>query len=561
MSRVHNNLKHSLIFAFTLFGRGSFRIVSMATSMTCQETALNPLLTSWDAQPFSLPPFSQIQVKHYKPALEYAMSEHLNDLKAIVENPVAPTFQNVITEYDRSGVTLRNVQAVFGNMCSSLNTEELQPIQKEMSPILSRHRSTTYTLPGLFDKIQAVYETRHDDKNSNLSHQDIRLIERIYLDFIRAGSHFDEAMQQENADIQAKLASLTTEFMQNVQKDEEAYELVLHINDLSGCPESLIEAAQMAAVERHKADDEYVITLSRSLVVPFLTFSDRRDLRKLAFDAWTSRGEMHPDRDNLTIAKNMLQLRQRLARLHGFQNFAQYQCVDRMAKTPEAVIDLLENVWNKAKISANREREAMEEYLSGTGEILEGGIQAWDWRYYAEKVRQAKYDFDESLLKPYLSLESVTNAVFEVSNKLFGLKYNLRSDIQSYHPDVKTYEVRDSNDQLIAIFLHDNYARPFKNGGAWMSEYRSQTKNLKEGCNEYQGIPIVSNNNNFAKGSNTLLSFDDAITLFHEMVSIGWYLDLPMTFNFFDIFLYPRVMDIMGCYPIALILACPRRMF
>jgi peptidyl-dipeptidase Dcp len=367
-------------------------------------------------------------------------------------------------------------------------------------------------------------------------------------------------MQQENADIKAKLASLTTEFMQNVLKDEETYELVLKVEDLTGCPESLIEAAKMAAVERQKGDDEYVITLSRSLVEPFLTFSDRRDLRKVAFEAWTSRGEMHPDRDNLAIAKTMLQLRQRLARLHGFDNFAQYQCVDRMAKTPEAVIDLLENVWNKAKISANREREAMEEFLEGSGEILEGGIQAWDWRYYAEKVRQAKYDFDESLLKPYLSLESVTNAVFDVSNKLFGLKYHLRSDIQAYHPDVKTYEVRDSNDKLIAIFLHDNYARPFKSGGAWMSEYRSQSKNLKEGLSEYQGIPIVSNNNNFAKGSNTLLSFDDAITLFHEMVS-KYALNFILTFNIFSHGLtFPRVMDIMECYPIALILACLRRM-
>jgi peptidyl-dipeptidase Dcp len=308
----------------------------------------------------------------------------------------------------------------------------------------------------------------------------------------------------------------------SVLKDEETYELVLALEDLSGCPESLIEAAKNAAEERNKADHEYVITLSRSLVEPFLTFSDRRDLRQLAWQAWTSRGEMHPDRDNLKIAVDMLKLRQEQARLHGYQNFAQYQCVDRMAKTPEKVVDLLENVWEKAKISANREREAMEQYVAENFGELEGGIQPWDWRYYAEKVRIAKYDFDESLLKPYLSLDSVTKAVMAVSNKLFGLKYVERDDIVSYHEDVKTYEVRNEkeNDQLVAIFIHDNYARQFKSGGAWMSEYRSQTKNLSHDNKEdpFQGIPVVSNNNNFAKGRTTLLSFDDATTLFHEMV-------------------------------------------
>lgn len=311
-------------------------------------------------------------------------------------------------------------------------------------------------------------------------------------------------------------------------KDEETYELVLKKDDLAGCPDSLIEAAKNAAEERNKADDEYVITLSRSLVEPFLTFSSRRDLRETAWRAWTSRGEMSPDRDNLSIATEMLKLRQKQAKLHGYKNYAEYQCVDRMAKTPETVIELLENVWEKAKVSANKERQELEDYIQqkeggysdDEKDIIENGIQAWDWRYYAEQVRIAKYDFDESLMKPYLSLESVTNAVMAVSNKLFGLKYVLREDIVTYHESVKAYEVRNERegDKLVAIFLHDNYARQFKSGGAWMSEFRSQTKNLsEEQKKEYQGIPIVTNNNNFAKGKNTLLSFDDATTLFHEM--------------------------------------------
>ncbi|KAL3914697.1 MAG: hypothetical protein SGILL_005998 [Bacillariaceae sp.] len=482
--------------------------------------AANPLLESWTSQPFSLPPFDKIETQHYQPALEVGMKEHLQELKDIADNPDPPTFDNVFVAYDRAGSTLGKVGGVFSNMCSSQNTPDLQEVQTTMTPIMSRHRSSTFTLPGLFDKIETVYKQQQKaNGDSDLSPEDRRLVDRIYLDFTRAGAHFDEAKQKENADIQAKLASLSTEFMQNVLKDEETYELVLKKEDLTGCPESLIEAARGAAQERKKADDDYVITLSRSLVEPFLTFSDRRDLRQTAWEAWTSRGEMDPDRDNLKIAVEMLKLRQQQARLHGYENFAQYQCVDRMAKTPEKVVELLENVWEKAKVSANSEREALEQYVKENFGELEGGIQAWDWRYYAEKVRIAKYDFDESLLKPYLSLESVTKAVMAVSNKLFGLKYVERDDVATYNEDVKVYEVRDEkkDDKLVAVFVHDNYARPFKSGGAWMSEYRSQTRNVNDKTDPFEGLPIVSNNNNFAKGKNTLLSFDDATTLFHEM--------------------------------------------
>lgn len=507
------------------------RIVSprAMSSSVCLNSSVNPLLETW-TQPFSLPPFDKIQTEHYRPALEVGMEEHLKDLQAIVDNPEPPTFENVMVTYDRAGRTLDKVGGVFGNMCSSQNTPELQAVQTEMSPILSRHRSATFTLSGLFQKVEQVYRQQQDqdgEASNTQTREDYRLAERVYLDFTRSGAHFDSDKQKENADIQAKLASLITKFMQNVLKDEETYELILKTDDLAGCPDSLVEAAKNAAEERNKADDEYVITLSRSLVEPFLTFSSRRDLRETAWKAWTSRGEMDPDRDNIKIATDILKLRQKQAQLHGYKNFAEYQCVDRMAKTPETVIELLENVWEKAKVSANAERKELEDYVkqqSNQGEdekdIIENGIQAWDWRYYAEQVRIAKYDFDESLLKPYLSLESVTNAVMAVSNKLFGLKYVLRDDIKTYHESVKAYEVRNERDgdKLVAIFLHDNYARPFKSGGAWMSEFRSQTKNLPEETKEeYQGIPIVTNNNNFAKGKNTLLSFDDATTLFHEM--------------------------------------------
>jgi peptidyl-dipeptidase Dcp len=220
------------------------------------------------------------------------------------------------------------------------------------------------------------------------------------------------------------------------------------------------------------------------------------------------------------VAVDILRLRRRLAEIHGYSSFAAYQCADRMAQTPKAVMELLENVWERAKESTNKERASMEEFLAESGQVLDGGIQAWDWRFYAEQVRQSKYDLDESLLKPYLSLDNCRRALFHVSKQLFGLNYQKLDDIKLYHPDVDVYKVTEKKDgveQLVAIFLHDNFARPFKSSGAWMSEYRSQTKNLGLNADSIESIPIVSNNNNFAKSETTLLSYDDAKTLFHEM--------------------------------------------
>jgi len=340
---------------------------------------------------------------------------------------------------------------------------------------------------------------------------------------INIPSHIFESNHTLHNTITAELATLQTKFMQNVLKDEEEWELVLTSADMDGCPPDAIAAARKAAIDRNKTeDDAHLITLGRSTVEPFLSYASRRDLRKQVFDAFAKRGELNADRDNKKIAVDILRLRKRQAELHGKASFAEYQLEDTMAQTPESANKLLMDVWVKAKEAANKERVMMETFLKESGECLEGGIQPWDWRYYAEKVRLAKFNFDENEMKPYFSLDSVTEAVFDVSNKLYGLKYVKRPDIVAYHPDVNVYEVRrdqeNGEDALVAIFIHDNYARPYKSSGAWMSEYRTQTKNLLPGTDPVQSIPIVSNNNNFAKGSeNTLLSFDDGITLFHEM--------------------------------------------
>lgn len=493
---------------------------------SCQESttasgAANPLLADWSTQAFNFPPFALIEPSHFAEALQEGMKAHKADLAAIVSTTEAASFDNTIAAYDRAGHLLDRVSAVYGNLCSSKNTQEMKVVQTSMTPLLSRHRSETNQFPGLFARIQSVFAQTQQKKDScDLSAEQVRLVERIHMDFTRAGAALDDDLQQELADLQAALASLATQFSQNVMTDEETYELVLTRNDLEGCPDFLLEAARTAAQERNKGEDDYVITLSRSLVEPFLTFADRRDLREQAWKAWISRGELSPERDNLAIATKTLALRKRVAEIHGYPSFAAYQCADRMAKTPEAVMELLENVWGRAKKSADGERKSMEEFVKESGMELEGGIEAYDWRYIAEKVRKAKYDFDESLLKPYLSLENVREALFAVSSNLFGLTYKKRTDIETYHPDVDVYEVHetiaDGTDRLVSLFIHDNFARPFKSSGAWMSEYRSQTRNLGD-MDPVEGIPIVSNNNNFAKSNKqTLLSYDDATTMFHE---------------------------------------------
>jgi len=454
------------------------------------------------------------------------MEAHISDLEAIASSS-SDDFDSILGAYDRAGSLISKVGSVYGNYVSSLNTPDMQEVQTKMAPILSRHRSKCYNIPGLFEKIERMHDIKDEMlEKGEWNAEQVRLAERVYIGFVRMGAKLDEDSKKEYADIQAELATLQTNFMQNVLKDEEVWEMVVTSDDMEGCPPDLVSAARQAAIDRnHDGPNDHVITLGRSLVEPFLTYSSRRDLRKKAFEAWTSRGELSEERDNLSIATKILRLRKRQAGLMDKSTFAEYQTEDTMAQTPENVMKLLKDVWARSKDAANREREMMEAFLTEGGEELEDGIQPWDWRYYAEQVRQANYNFDESELKPYLSLNAVTNAVFDVSNKLYGLKYVKRDDVEAYHPDVNVYEVRRNKaeakgeeDELVALFLHDNYARPHKSSGAWMSEYRSQKKNLVYGADPIEAVPVVSNNNNFAKGSgSTLLSFDDGVTLFHEM--------------------------------------------
>lgn len=333
-----------------------------------------------------------------------------------------------------------------------------------------------------------------------------------------------------------RLAILTTKFSQNILKDESTFTLPLSEAELGGLPEFVKVAARSAASDRGL--EGYVVTLSRSLVVPFLTFSDHRDLRHKAWEAWTSRGELAPDRDNKAVITEILQLRAEQARMHGYASYADFATADTMAGSPEAVMGLLERVWAPAKASAERERAALEDLsrsLSTTTttpvdpSVGVPEVAPWDWRYLAEKVRQTRYDLNESEVKPYFSLERMCEAVFDCAGQLFGLRFLPRSDLTAYHPDVKVYEVFESavgggpptpdTDTFVGLFLHDNFSRAHKESGAWMSAFRGQSRNGSAATAGQPVHPIIINNNNFARGAEgcpTLLSFDDARTLFHE---------------------------------------------
>jgi peptidyl-dipeptidase Dcp len=486
----------------------------------------NPLLKDWSGKPYGFAPFDEIKAEHFEPALKFSMEKHLQEVQGIVSNSEAPTFENSISILDRAGALFTKVSETFDNLCSSLGTPDFQEVELKMAGPLASHYNKIATLPGLFPRIDAVHAHRH---NLSLNPEQIRLVERFHLDFVRAGAKFSPEMQERYSKIVEELAELSTKFSQNVTLDvNEVYmELRAEDNDMLGLPNDLVEAAKQAAVDRKKPDGTHLITLSRSLIEPFLIYSQRRDLREKGWRLWSKRGELVDSRNNLVIAKRILELRLEKATMHGYHSFADYATADTMAGSPQKVLQLLEEVWAKAKTSVDSERKELENYIHESEGQKEGDsltIEPWDWRYYAEKVRIKNYDLNASEVKPFFPLNRMTEAIFDVANQLFQLKFVENPSLPKYHPDVKVYEVfhEDPNTKqssLKAIFIADNYARPFKRGGAWMSHYRSQHRNSGPGHNQESVLPIIVNNNNFNKPSGEepcLLSFDDATTLFHE---------------------------------------------
>jgi len=460
----------------------------------------NPLLAEWDT-PFQIAPFGQIEDAHFEPAFEAAMQEARADIEKIAENPENPSFANTIEALEASGEALDKVLSVFFSVAGADSNPKRQELQRAFGPKLAAYSSEVTGNKKLFQRIDVLWQSRDE---LGLSDEQARLLMLTRRRFVRAGAALGGEADQRMRQIMARLSELGTSFTQNLLADEAGWFMELDDQSLENLPEFLISAAREAG--REKGVERPVITLSRSLLVPFLQFSPRRDLREKAFRAWEARGAMGGETDNRAIAAEILQLRQERAQLLGYDSFAAYKLETEMAKTPERVKDLLWQVWTPAKVQAEADAATLTKMMQADG--INGALQPWDWRYYAEKRRQAEHDLEEAALKPYLSLDAMIEAAFGVANRLFGLEFT-PLDIALYHPDCRAWEVTRKG-RHVAVFIGDYFARGSKRSGAWCSAMRGQAKRPR-----VQG-PVVVNVCNFAKGDPALLSYDDARTLLHE---------------------------------------------
>ncbi len=454
----------------------------------------NPLLAPWDGA-FGLPRFDLIEPEHFRPAFDAALDELAAEFEAIATNPDAPTFANTIEALERSGRLLSRVGAVFWNRAGSDTNEAIQAIEREVSPRLSQHFSRQLTDQRMFGRIEAIVA-----EPARLTPEQARVLELTERRFVRAGARLDEAGRARMQAIMRRLSELGTAFSQNVLKDEAGWTLELGADDLAGLPDSFVDAARAEAERRGK--DGYVVTLARSSVEPFLTLSARRDLREAAFRAWAARGEGA----NWPLVAEAVRLRAERARLLGFPTFAAFKLDTEMAASPERARELLMAVWSPARRRAAEEAEALQALAAEEGANIE--LAPWDWRFYAEKQRKRLHDLDEGEIKPYLALDNVIAAAFDVAGRLFGLTF-APVDAAVPHPDARAWEVR-RGDKHVGLFIGDYFARPSKRSGAWASGLRGQ-----QGLWE-PGRPVILNTCNFAQGKPPLLGWDDAQTLFHE---------------------------------------------
>jgi peptidyl-dipeptidase Dcp len=477
------------------------------TQVFAADTDANALAEESD-RPFGVPAFGRIKPDDFREAFARAFTAHRAEVAAIAADAAAPTFANTIAALEASGAALTRTVNVFNLLADAHTNDAIQAIEREVAPLKAKHWDSILMDATLFGRVDHLYRMR--DRLA-LSAEQRRVLERYYLKFIRAGAALDAAAKARLADVNERLATLGTTFSQNVLADEQGYALVLDgEDDLSGLPDFVRAAARAAAEERGLAG-KHVITISRSSVEPFLQFSARRDLREKVFNAWIARGDGGGATDNKAIIAEMVALREERARLLGYASFADYRLDDTMAKTPQAVRSLLDRVWAPARRAALADRDALQALVQAEGKNF--ALAPWDWRYYAEKLRKARCDIDEATIKPYLQLEQMIEAAFYTANRLFGLTFERRDDVPVWHEDVRVWEVRDRAGRHRGLFFGDYFARASKHSGAWMATLRDQEKLAGD------VHPLVVNVMNFSKagdGEPTLLSFDDAKTLFHE---------------------------------------------
>ena len=460
----------------------------------------NPLLGEWKTA-FGLPPFGQIVDADFAPAFDVALAEARARVAEIAHDPAEPSFANVIEALELSEETLSRVSGVFYNLTGADSTPAREDLQSAMAPKLSAYASEITNNRALFGRIEALWQARD---TLGLEPEQARVLDLYRRMFVRSGALLEGAASARLTDVKSRLAVLGTQFSQNLLADERAWVMPLAEADLAGLPAFVIAAARAAGAEKGAVGP--VVTLSRSIIVPFLQFSPRRDLRQRAYEAWVQRGANGGATDNRAIAAETLRLREERAKLLGYASFADYKLEPEMAKTPARVRDLLMRVWEPAKRKALGDSAVLEAMLHADG--ITGPLEAWDWRYYSEKRRLAEHDLDEAVLKPYLGLEAMLSAMFDCATRLFGLEFS-PLDVPLYHPDCRAWEVTRQG-RHIAVFVGDYYARGSKRSGAWCSDIRAQRR---LGGDQR---PIVVNVCNFAKGDPCLLSYDDARTLFHE---------------------------------------------
>lgn len=464
---------------------------TLAAAPAKKTNSMNPLLAKWQT-PFELPPFDQIKPEHFTPAFTEAIRQAKAEIDAITRQAAAPTFANTIEALEKQGELLDRVNGVFSNLTSSHTSDALQAIELDINPKLAAYASSIMLNERLFARIDKVYSQR---QSLGLNPEQLRLVERYHRRFVLSGAKLPAPQKKRLAAIDEQLATLTTQFTQNVLNDTKQWTLKLEKpEDRAGLPPEMQE-----------------ITLQRSSIEPFLMLSPRRDLREKAFKAWAKRGDNDNQYDNKALIRQILTLRVEKAKLLGYGDYASYVLDDVMAKTPAAASALMDKVWKPAVATAQREAALLTEAMRKDG--IEGPLEPWDWRYYSEKVRLAQYDLNEEAIKPYFVLDRMIDAAFYTATQLFGVTFKQRTDLPIYEPDVRAWEVKDKSGKTIGIFYGDYYAKPNKQSGAWMNAFREQQMLGGE------VLPVVINNLNFNKpaaGEPCLLSFDDVKTLFHE---------------------------------------------
>ncbi|MCA1527103.1 M3 family metallopeptidase [Bradyrhizobium yuanmingense] len=478
----------------------------MSETRQTTDAETNPLLKAW-VTPFATPPFDEIKPEHFLPAFEQAFADHAAEIAAITNDPAAPDFANTITALERSGKLLSKVAAVFYDLVSAHSNPAILEIDKEVSLRMARHWNPIMMNAVLFGRIAHLHENR---AGLGLTPEQLRLLERTYTRFHRSGAGLSEEAKTRMAEINERLAQLGTGFSHHLLGDEQDWFLELGESDRQGLPESFVASAKAAAEERGMAG-KAIVTLSRSSVETFLKSSARRDLREKVYKAFIARGDNGNANDNNATIVEILKLREESAGLLGYPTYAAYRLEDSMAKTPDAVRGLLERVWKPARARALADRDEMQALIAEEGGNFK--LAPWDWRFYAEKLRLQRANFDDSAIKPYLGLDNMIAAAFDCATRLFGVTFEERRDVPVWHPDVRVWEMKGPDGKHKALFYGDYFARPSKRSGAWMTSLRDQQKL------DGDVAPLVLNICNFAKGAGgepSLLSPDDARTLFHE---------------------------------------------